>query len=165
MEGYIQVGVFKKPHALQGAVKAFLEDGYEVDLVKATVLFIDQNGKAFPYFLESVLLDDLVIINLEDVDTPEAARHLNGKKIYLRSSDVSSVVQEEEDYVGFKIIDEEVGEIGVIDEVLEYPEQLMGVVNYKEKETLIPLIKAFIQKIDKQNQILFLTLPQGLLEL
>ncbi|MEM6699798.1 MAG: hypothetical protein AAF599_15455 [Bacteroidota bacterium] len=55
--------------------------------------------------------------------------------------------------------------IGVIEEVIEMPQQEMAVINYKDKEVLIPMNEDFILEILEEEKILKVELPEGLLDL
>jgi len=68
-------------------------------------------------------------------------------------------------YVSFEISDKTLGEIGVIEEIIEYPQQEMAAVTYKDKEVLIPLNDQLIVKIDLDGKRIEMDLPEGLLAL
>jgi 16S rRNA processing protein RimM len=60
---------------------------------------------------------------------------------------------------------EEENVLGKILEVIEQPHQILCRIEYKNKETLIPLHQETILKIDhKKNQVI-VALPPGLLEI
>jgi len=63
------------------------------------------------------------------------------------------------------LVDENHGLIGIINEVTEMPQQEMAVLNYREKEILIPLHATLIEAIDTTNQKITVRLPEGLLDL
>ena len=67
--------------------------------------------------------------------------------------------------ISYEIISERDGAIGVIEEVIEMPQQIMGIVNYQGKEVLIPLNDQFITGVDEEKKILEMELPEGLLDL
>ena len=68
-------------------------------------------------------------------------------------------------YEGFTIIDKNLGEIGTIESVVEFPQQDMAFVTYKEKEVMIPLNDSIVTQIDEDKKELIVDLPEGLLEL
>ncbi|MEQ1744165.1 MAG: hypothetical protein ABMA02_01980 [Saprospiraceae bacterium] len=67
--------------------------------------------------------------------------------------------------VGFMLKDQSVGEIGIVQEVLELPQQEMAVVLWKGKEVLVPLNTAFVVSIDLARKEVVTDLPDGLLSL
>jgi 16S rRNA processing protein RimM len=68
------------------------------------------------------------------------------------------------DLEGFTAHDEKLGELGVILSVQEFPQQFVATVNYQNKEILFPLNEDFIVEIDEEEQLLYLDLPDGLLD-
>ena len=165
MEDYVNIGVFRKPHALNGEVKIHLVEGYEEDFSKASILFTHEKGKPFPHFIEKITFGNQVIVKLEEVDTPEAAKRLNGLTAYLKASEVTFVQEATLDFRNYKVIDAQLGELGLVKEVVEYPEQMMGVIEYQNKEVLLPLVEAFIQEVNQEAKILEVDLPEGLVDL
>ena len=55
-------------------------------------------------------------------------------------------------------------DLGEILEIIEQPHQLLGRINWKGKEALIPLNEQFLQKVDKRKKQVLVELPEGLLE-
>ena len=68
-------------------------------------------------------------------------------------------------YVNFEIHDKILGKIGIIEEIIEYPQQEMAAIKFQEKEVLIPLNEQLILTIDAENKVIEMDLPDGLLEL
>ncbi len=66
---------------------------------------------------------------------------------------------------GFKVMDIHQGEIAEIEEVVEFPQQEMAYVTYNDKTILLPLHPNFIVEIDRENKIITMNLPEGLLDL
>ena len=56
------------------------------------------------------------------------------------------------------------GELGEIIEVHEYPQQYIATVPYRFREVMFPLNDEIIQSIDEEQKILYIRLPDGLLE-
>jgi 16S rRNA processing protein RimM len=66
---------------------------------------------------------------------------------------------------GYKMMDDLLGELGDIQSVEAYPQQEIAIVNYQNKEVLIPLNEFVISDIDNDNQIVNVSLPEGLLDI
>jgi 16S rRNA processing protein RimM len=56
-------------------------------------------------------------------------------------------------------------EIGLIQEVIEQPHQILCTVIYKGAEALVPLHEASLKKIDNKHKKVFVELPEGLLDI
>lgn len=169
METYISVGKTGKTHGIDGELKFFIEDEFLDDFLDAPAVFLTVAGKQVPFFIESVRGESNLIIKLEEVDSREVALPLAGAEVFLREQDVSqgvSAAMPDFAYLeGYTIKDVNAGVIGPIEEVVEFPQQLMAVLTYGGKEILIPLNDQFILKIDEAARRIDMELPEGLLGL
>lgn len=167
MDKYITIGKVGKTHGKAGALKLRVEERYESSVLQASVLFVPVAGRPAPFFVESYLSEAPLIVKLEEVDNKEDAQLLCGQSLMLRQQDVE-LEEEEEDYaemIGYTIHDEEAGEVGVIKDVVELPEQIMAIVDYEDREILIPINEYFLRSFDPDKKLIFMALPDGLLEL
>lgn len=172
MDKTFLIGSTKRPHGLKGELKLYVEEKYVEDLMNAEILMIDIKGRPTPFFIEDIRFGNNIIAKFEDVNTPEAAMSIANKEISLRESDLIPDDEREieietmpyEHCIGYTIVNE--GEtIGVIDNIVEYPQQEMAILNYKNKEILVPLNQHFIKKVDDKNKVIEMVLPEGLLDL
>lgn len=173
MENLTLIGKVTKSHGLKGHVRMFIEEAFWDDFQEIDVLFLKLKGKEIPYFVEE-LGGELpnVIVKLEDVSSRESADQLANCEVWGRDQDLSNT--EEEFLVentdfgflkGYALHDTELGLIGKIDEILYMPTQEMAVLEYNNKEVLIPLVDAYITSLDDKKQLVVMNLPTGLLDL
>ena len=66
---------------------------------------------------------------------------------------------------GFSIVDENHGNIGQIQQVLEYPNQAVFQVFSNEKEVLIPISNEIIKLVDREKKQIKIKAPEGLIEI
>jgi 16S rRNA processing protein RimM len=66
---------------------------------------------------------------------------------------------------GFQVVDQNHGNIGVIDDILELPHQSLFQIRHGEKEILIPIVDEIIQKVDRRKKLLLIEAPAGLIEI
>lgn len=172
---YITIGRTRKAHGLTGELKMSIEDRYLEDFMKNERIFLEVKGLKLPYFIDSVRGGGELIVKLEEVDDRDAATVLQAREIMLREQDILAEeerefeVEEEQGLVyeyltGFLMIDNERGEIAPITEVLEMPQQEMAFLTYKGREILIPLNEQFVQRVDAEQQRVYVDLPDGLLD-
>ena len=105
---------------------------------------------------------------LEDIDTIEKATPLAKKDVYLPNKQKPKKKAAEftlKDLLGFTAIDENEGELGKISAINEFPQQLIAAVNYKNCEVLFPLNEEIIKGIDVVKSMVFVDLPEGLLDI
>jgi len=107
-------------------------------------------------------------LKLEGVITEEQARSFMGLTIYLPKSFLEKVEDEEIEldyFAGFSLIDVEAGLIGIISEVDKTTDNILFVIPKKNDELLIPAGEEYIQEIDHDKKIIYVKLPEGLLDL
>jgi 16S rRNA processing protein RimM len=70
-----------------------------------------------------------------------------------------------EKWIGYTLIDEEIGLVGKIEQILSLPGHFTALIMHDEKEVLIPLHESLIVSINKEKKELVFNLPTGLLNL
>jgi len=173
MQNYILIGNTRKSYGIKGEMKLKIDETYLEDIFKLQVLFLKINGKQVPYFVESVRVGNALLIKFEDINSPEETISIASKEIYAREADLipeeDRTIEVEglefERFKGYTITDVEKGRVGVIKDIVEYPQQELAVVEYKKREILIPLNQKLIESIDESKKVLVLNLPEGLLDL
>lgn len=174
-DDYQHIGRTRKLHGTRGELKVEIEPRWLEDFLRTEVLFLELQGKLVPYFVAQIRGGNTPLLQLEDVEDRQLALPLTSKPIYLRRQDLLADAEreyevEEENLVyahlaGYTLVDERLGEIGIIREVLDMPQQEMAVVSYRDTEALVPLAEAWLQRIDANNRRVHMTLPEGLLDL
>ena len=172
MDKYIAIGRVSKTHGVDGAVKLKIKERYFDDFAEAEVLFVESAGKVVPYFIEEFRGGLDPIVKFEDLDNRELAQALGGKEIFMRESDLLPVaeevgagVEQYERFVHYSLIDQDLGDLGKIEEVIESPGQHLGILHYKGREVTVPLNPVFIQSVDHKGKKVLVDLPEGLLDL
>jgi 16S rRNA processing protein RimM len=167
-EDCFRIGSILKTKGLKGEMQLYV-DFEGVEKIKITSLFIDLAGKLVPYFVTSIkyLQKSQAYLFLEDIDTIEKASALVKKDLYLPNKLKPKKKKDEftlKDVKGFIAVDETHGELGEILDVIEYPQQLIATVQYKNKEVLFPLNVDIIKGIDVDGGEIYIALPDGLLD-
>ena len=143
--------------------------GGKSELKGVKVLFVDiQRGNPLPYFLtfSNPKSSDETWVKLEGIDTKEAASKLLQKQVRLSDEDFNRLVKPNSviALIGYEIVERnEV--IGKVSEIIEQPHQVLCSVMVGEKEVLIPLNEATLEKIDRKKRQVFVNLPEGLLDI
>lgn len=168
IEDCFYIGYITKTKGLKGEVQVYFEYDEPANL-KLDSVFAEINGKLVPFFIASCKLQNNQTGNIyfDDIDSIEKAEVLIRKKLYLPNS-LKPQRDEDEflitDLKGFIAHDENLGELGEIIEIHEYPQQFVAVVPYKNKEIMFPLNEDLIVEIDDENGILYVDLPEGLID-
>jgi 16S rRNA processing protein RimM len=162
------IGYITKTKGLKGEVQVFFEYPQPGDLNLDT-LFIEQDKKLVPYFTASYKLhtNQTGYFTFDDLDTIEKAQKIVRKKIYLPLSQKPERDPAEfliTDLKGFIVHDHTHGELGEIIEIHEYPQQYVAVVPHKFREIMFPLNEELIKEIDQEKGLLYVDLPEGLID-
>jgi len=91
---------------------------------------------------------------------------LVGNSVHLFKNEIVVVPEElfDSELVNYLLVDEKLGEIGIIDQVDNYSGNIVITVNFKGRELLVPFNEDFLISLDKQNKIVTLSFPEGLLD-
>ena len=163
------IGFTKKAHGIRGHLRVHVEDRYRNSFLRADVVFIEVGGSPVPFFVERIQENGGLLLKLEEYDQREAVIPMTGKELSLRETDI--VVPEEDEeveltaLVGYEIVDETVGTVGEIRDILEMPEQLLAALEYEGKDILIPLVPDLIVEMTHRPAVIRMDLPEGLLDL
>jgi 16S rRNA processing protein RimM len=105
-----------------------------------------------------------LLLRFDGIDDPERARGYVGAELFAERDDVPLGPDEflDADLVGLRLIDESGRELARVIAVEHYPAQDCLVV--EPGNALVPLVKAFVRRIDLGAGTILTTLPQGLLE-
>jgi 16S rRNA processing protein RimM len=169
MKDYFHIGKIVASHGLTGEVVLQHALGKKTDLKGLQTIFIEERKNSFlPYFVESTTAKNKeeVYVKLEGFNTKESARRLNQKEVWLLKADFDKFAAKSSpiSLLGYMVINEG-KEIGEIIEVIEQSMQILCKILYRENEALIPIHEESLEKIDKKNKRVYVSLPEGLLEI
>ena len=164
----IRIGKIAATHGLNGALILTHIVGNSKWLTNGQVILVEmQKGSYIPYFISQLKAnnDKEYIINVEDIDKMDAAKALVTRQVYVDESIlVNYAKQSPLLWIGFKVIDKDKGDLGLIEDVSQTGYQWIARVIYSEKEVLIPLIEQMIELVDIKTKTIKVNLPEGLLE-
>ncbi len=163
------IGQITKPHGISGEMSfSFTSDVFDQEDVPFFVL--DMQGIFVPFFIEEYRFktNTTGLLKLDGVSNDEQAREFAGLTIYLPKKYLDAVEDAEIEldyFAGFTLIDSHKGTLGVISEVDQTTDNVLFVIPTEDDELLIPAGDEFVDDIDHDQKILYVTLPEGLLDL
>jgi 16S rRNA processing protein RimM len=169
-ESYISVGKLGKPHGLSGAFRFLLSEELKSKKKLPKYFIIEDRGSYLPWFIEKIewLGFNDGFISLEEIVSVEKAKAYTKKDLLLPTKEFGLFFKKNaEGYnylVGYRAIEEKLGEIGTVTEVTENPGQVLCVVVKEGNEVVIPLVEEFILEIKKRKKEITFNLPDGLLD-
>ena len=136
---------------------------------KLESVFIELNNTLVPFFINKIQVrGTTAVVSIEGIATIEKAEELIKSSLYLPLSFLPPLTGKKfyfHEIPGYTVIDKRHGNIGVVDEVLDFPQQAIFQIKFGEHEILIPAKEEFIVNIDRTKKQLELDAPEGLIDL
>ena len=169
MNNYFKIGKLVATYGLKGEVILKHSLGKKTSLKNLEAFFIEEKTNTFlPYFIESARVknEKEAYVKLESINNKEAAHKLIQSEIWLLETDFKKFAAGSApiSLLGYTIVNEN-DELGEILEVIEQPHQVLCKISLNDNEILIPIHQHSLKKIDKKNRKVFVTLPDGLLDI
>lgn len=136
---------------------------------KLESVFVELNNTLVPFFIKKIQLrGNIAVVSIEGIDSIEKAEEIVRSGIYLPLSFLPPLTGKKfyfHEMPGYTVIDKKYGAIGLVEEVLDYPQQAIFQIKFGEHEILIPAKDEFIVSIDRNTKQLELDAPEGLIDL
>jgi len=146
-----------------------LERDAPEDLSTLESAFIEQNSRLVPYFIQHISdQGKKAFVKFEDVDSAEDAGKISKHALYIEKSLRPKSGKGEfynDEVVGFEVHDEELGQLGDVQEVMQAGPNRLLVVLHQGREVLIPVHGPFITSVNKTKKRISVTLPEGFLDI
>ncbi len=164
------LGKIVKKYSFKGELLVKLDTDEPQLFTEMESVFVEQRKKLIPFFIKESSLhkSELLRIKFEDITSESAADTLLGCGLYLPLSFLPKLSGKKFYYheiIGFIAKDVSFGEIGIITGVNDTTAQALFEIDRNGKQILIPIIDHFIKKVDRENKILELKVPEGLIQL
>ena len=163
----MKIGFINKLHGYKGEVHCIIERGYVEDYENAEFFFIMLDGFAVPLAVEEK--NDkrwASVIKFENVNDEDYAKRLIDAEVFVEKKKGKNIEEPEwENLGGYEVVDKVKGSLGIIKTIEEFPQQLIATIIINEKEVLIPLNEDFLESVDGEKKQIFLSLPDGLIDL
>jgi 16S rRNA processing protein RimM len=169
-DDFYYLGKIHKTHGNKGQVIVQLDVDDPEKYIELESVYLDLHGERIPFFIATLELkhNRKALIQFQDFETIEDAESLAGLEMYLPITDLPALKGNQFYYheiIGFRVSDQQHGEIGVIEDVLDLPHQSLFQIRFGDKEILIPVVDEVILKVDKTNKLLLIRAPEGLIEI
>ena len=164
------LGYIAKLHGYKGEVSLFLDVTDPQDYAGIDAVFLDINDQLTPFFIETIKLKQkgFAAVKFEGVDDESTARKLLRKDAYLPESvlpKLSGTRFYDHEVIGFDVIDAVHGNIGKLEQVIDFKVNPLLQIDHSGKEVLVPLLDDTVTKVDRGKNQLHITTPEGLVQL
>lgn len=162
------LGRITKPWGIKGQLVIFLDVDEPSDYATLDSAFVDIKGTLVPYFFHIDQLNGNKAIATFEGFTATEASSLAGYELYLPLDRLPKLEGNRfyfHEVKGFRVVDDEYGDIGIIKQVIEYPAQPLFQIMNGEVEILIPVIDPVIKEVDRPHKTIYISAPNGLIAL
>lgn len=163
------LGHIVKTHGIKGQVVAFFDVDYPEDYDDLESVFLEQGGRLTPFFIEKMEPQQKgrFIIQFEDIKTIEQAEKLRNTSLYLPLDELPELEEGQfyfHEVIGYQVVDQGHGNLGIVKDFYDMPQQQLMAMEYNGQEMLIPVTDEIFLRADHEAKELHLNLPEGLLE-
>lgn len=169
-EDCFYLGNIVKKHSFRGEVVIKL-DTDEPQLYKnMESVFVDLGNNLVPFFIEKSSLSKgtMLRVKFEDVNTEQDADAIMKSGIYLPLNLLPKLLGNKFYYhevIGFNVVDLNFGVVGSIVHINDKAAQPLFEIDRDGLEIFIPMIDDFIKKVDRENKVIEVETPDGLINL
>ncbi len=169
LKEYFYLGKITKAFGIKGEVLVYLDTDEPEKYHKLESVFFNLKEEPIPFFINSIKIKSKyqIIVKFEDIDNNNVSSYIN-TELYLPITMLPPLGENKFYYhevKGFKMIDKNYGNIGICEDILEYPHQAIFQIKHPKGKILVPIVDQYIIKVDKNNRIIELNIPEGLIEI
>ena len=163
------LGHITKTHGTQGELVVLLDSDSPNNYKKLELVFVEINKQLIPFFVKTIKIQgNNAFVTFEDLKTVEEADALVYSRLFLPLSFLPKLSGNKfyfHEIRGYTVVDKHQGTLGTIIETMEFPQQILIQMEYKSKEVLFPFNDHTFVKIDKEQKLFYVDLPEGLVEI
>ena len=169
-EDCFYVGKIVKKYSFKGELLIKLDSDDPEIYEDMDSVFVELRNNLVPFFIESSQLhkSELLRVKFEDVETEQDADALLKCDIYLPLEFLPKLDDDKfyfHEIIGFAVEDVNFGKVGIVKSINDSTAQALFEIDRDGIEILIPMNDAFIKKVDKENKLIILETPEGLIDL
>lgn len=169
-EDCFYLGKIVSKYSFKGEVLAKLDTDEPEIYENMESVFVALRNNLVPFFIATCRLHKsaLLRIDFEEVNSEDDADKILGSELYLPLSFLPKLTGNKfyfHEVIGFKVMDEVHGDIGIIRNVNDTTSQALFEILKEDKQLLIPVNDEIILKVDRELKIIKVRTPEGLVDL
>ena len=166
----IYIGQIAKLHGYKGGVSLFLDVTHPEEYMDMESFFVEIDGILTPFFVESFKLKNkgFAAVKFQGVDSEQEARSLLKKKVFIPETELRELDESnfyDHEVIGFEVEDVVKGKIGKVTAIADLKQNPLLVIEFKDKEILLPIFEGLIVNVDRKLKRLKVKAPDGLIDL
>ncbi len=164
-----KLGKFTKPFRYQGEVILWMDVDDRSPYSNIKVVWVEERKSLVPYMITKLKPhNDRFVAKIEGVNSEQGAKSICGKDVYLPISELPKLNNYQfyfHEVSGWTVLDLNTGEeVGKIQQVLNNGPYPMLDVDREGVELILPLPENFKLEVERENKILKVEIPVGLVE-
>ena len=156
----VSIGLIVKHHGLRGDLKVFLYNEDSETLVSGITIWVKDKNDFTSFNIESIKgAKSKFLIKIKDLNNRESCSFLLKKEIYVSRFDFPDINEDEfyiNDVIGFNVQDHTGKAYGFLKDILLISGKEILLVEYHEKEIMIPNVESFVRLFDFENKIVII---------
>ncbi|MCT6869493.1 ribosome maturation factor RimM [Apibacter sp.] len=169
LEDCYYLGTITKPHGLKGHLIVKIDTDEPEAYHNLESVFININEMPVPFFLNECQLYTKDSLRVKFEDSSINLQDLIGTELYLPLDTLPELKGKQFYYhevINFSLVDENLQKIGEIVEINDNSAQALFVIKLANNKFIyIPVINDWIIEVNKIDQYISMTLPEGILDL
>ena len=166
---HVKVGTVVSKHGYKGDIKINISSFNLNTFPDLANLFIELDGSFIPFSINEVrsFSKNILIVKLKEVNSEKEVDEIIHKNIYVDSTKIESKKDSGffyDDLINFNVLKDS-QKIGTVESINTDLPQPVFEIKYDSRLVLIPIHQDLIKEIDKENNIIHLDIPDGLLEI
>ena len=165
----LYIGRIAREFGADGELQVNLASEYSIEENMKEPVFVEIDGIPVPLFLKSFRTrgKDKALVVFDDFESSRAASRFVGLPLFVfqASEEEEEEISGLELFVGFTVIDHDLGLLGTIIDFHDITGNPLFVVDHNGTEILIPVNEDLILKVSEKKKEITFDLPTGLIEL
>ena len=168
-DDYFYLGKITKVFGLKGELMVYIDADEPEKYHNLELVYFEIEEEPIPFFIQSVKIKSShqLIVKFDDIDLASAPNYIN-TSLFLPIKLLPPLENNQfyfHEIKGFTIVDIHYGTLGICNNILEYPHQAIFQIKHKKGEILVPVVDAYISKVDKEKKIIEIETPPGLIDI
>tara|TARA_Y200000002_G_scaffold252826_1_gene209394 strand:- start:195 stop:710 length:516 start_codon:yes stop_codon:yes gene_type:complete len=166
---HVKIGTVVSKHGFKGDIKINISSYNLYNFPDLSHLFIELDGSFIPFSINEIrsFSKNILIVKLKELNSEDEVDEIIHKNIYVDSTKIQSKKDSGffyNDLINFNVFMDS-QKIGTIENInIDLPQPVFEI-KYNSRLVLIPIHEDLIKEIDKENNIIHLDIPDGLLEI
>jgi 16S rRNA processing protein RimM len=166
---HVKIGTVVSKHGYKGDIKINISSFNLNTFPDLAHLFIELDGSYIPFSINEIrsFSKNILIVKLKEINSEKEVDEIIHKNIYVDSTKIESKKDSGffyDDLINFNVFKDS-QKIGTVESINTDLPQPVFEVKYDSRLVLIPIHQDLIKEIDKENNIIHLDIPDGLLEI